>query len=286
VKVGLSTYSLKQIQTGEMDVLEAIQWIADNGGEHVEITPSGYNLIERPELIERIVQKAQEVGLPISHYSISANFVNPANGDIEQEIERTQRHIDIAHQLGVKTMRHDVASRPKEACTERQFEADFKKMVYAVQQVADYAATFGITTTVENHGYFIQSSSRVERLIHGVDRSNFKATLDIGNFLCVDEDPVASVKQMLPYAAIIHLKDFYMRKSYRNPGEGWFKTLSGNYLRGAILGHGDIDITGVIRVIKCSGYSGYLSIEFEGMEESKSASKIGMDNANRFWEEA
>lgn len=287
MKIGLSTYSLSQaIKAGEMDVLDAIQWIADNGGEHVEISTFGTDLADTPELISAIVQKAKDAGIDISNYCIGANFISPASGDYEQEIERVKKHVDIANQLGVKTMRHDVAFRPKEESTERQFEEDFEELVNAVRIVADHAAQYGITTSIENHGFYIQSSDRVQCLINAVDRPNYKTTLDIGNFMCVDEDSVAAVKKNLPYASIVHLKDFYLRPAYKNPGEGWFQSLSGNYLRGAIVGQGDIDMPEVIRLVKASGYDGYISIEFEGMEDCRKGSRIGIENAKRLWAEA
>lgn len=183
-------------------------------------------------------------------------------------------------------MRHDVAFRPAPEGTVAQFEADLPVLVKACQRIADYAAGFGITTSVENHGYYVQSSERIQRLLHETGRGNFKTTLDIGNFLCVDEDPVSAVKNNIAHASIVHAKDFYWRPSTRNPGEGWFQTSHGNYLRGAIVGHGDIDMPEVFRVLKQSGYEGYISVEFEGMEDCRTASRIAMDNVRRLWDEA
>jgi inosose dehydratase len=40
-----------------------------------------------------------------------------------------------------------------------------------------------------------------------------------------------------------------------------------NYLRGAIFGHGDIDVRMILKTIKQSGYEGYISLEFEGLED-------------------
>jgi len=288
MKVGLSTYSLQQaLNRKELTVPDAIRWIADQGGEHVEIVPMGFSLIEHPELIDEIKAMAKEVGIDISNYAIGANFAVQEDADtLEQEIQNVMRHVDVAAALGVKLMRHDVAFRPAPEGTVAQFEIDLPVLVKACQRIADYAAGFGITTSVENHGYYVQSSERIQRLLHETARSNFKTTLDVGNFLCVDEDPVSAVKNNIPYASIVHAKDFYWRPSYRNPGEGWFQTSHGNYLRGAIVGHGDIDMPEVIRVLKQSGYDGYISVEFEGMEDCKTASRIAMDNVRRLWEEA
>jgi sugar phosphate isomerase/epimerase len=85
---------------------------------------------------------------------------------------------------------------------------------------------------------------------------------------------------------LIHLKDFYFRPYDQPPGGGdWFRTAHGNYLRGAIVGHGDIDIRRIVKLVKASGYDGYITVEFEGMEDCKLGSKIGMDNLRRLWEE-
>lgn len=286
MKIGLSSYSLyRLINSGEMDIFQAIEWIAENGGEHVEIVPMSLNLTEDSSLVEAIRKKAQEVGIDISNYAVGANFVTDSDEAFNEQVEKLKRHVDVVHGLGIKLMRHDVASRPIPETSIAQFEADLDKMVEGCRQVADYAAQFGITTSVENHGFFVQASDRVQRLIHAVDRPNFKTTLDVGNFMCADENSVVAVKKNISYASMVHLKDFYLRPFYRDPGEGWFKTASGNFLRGAIVGQGDIDMVEVIRVIKQSGYDGYISIEFEGMEDPRVGSKIGMANARRIWEE-
>lgn len=288
MKVGLSTYSLQQaLNRGEMTVVDAIRFIAEQGGEHVEIVPMGYSLVDQPELIGQIRETAAGVGIDISNYAIAANFVALESEEaLEQEIQNVIKHVDIAAALGVTRMRHDVAFRPAHEGTVAQFETDLPVIVQACQRIADYAAERGITTSLENHGYYVQSSERVRRVLHETARDNFKTTLDVGNFLCVDEDPISAVKNNIPYASMVHAKDFYLRPESRNPGEGWFQTAHGNYLRGAIVGHGDIDMYGVFRVLKQSGYDGYISVEFEGMEDCRTASRIAMDNVRRLWEEA
>src|SRR5690625_1868595 len=288
MKIGLSSYSLLQaLDGGEMSIIDAIQWIAGQGGEHIEIVPDlGFSFKENPELIDEIRKTATEVGIEISNYAIGANFITETEDEFRAEIDRVKKEVDIANRLGVKFMRHDVASRPIPECTIKNFEADLPKLVSACQEIADYAAQYGITTSVENHGFYIQATDRVQSLINHVDRPNFKTTLDVGNFMCADEDPVAAVKKNISFASVVHIKDFYLRPAHLNPGPGWFQTISGDFLRGAIIGHGDINMREVIKVIKNSGYDGYVSIEFEGMENCKQGAKIGMDNVRRFFEEA
>ncbi|MGG1634977.1 sugar phosphate isomerase/epimerase [Paenibacillus sp. MCAF9] len=289
MKIGLSSYSLlSAIKSGEMSILDAISWIADNGGEHMEIVPYGYTLVDNPELADAVREKAKEVGIALSNYSMPANFVQDTEQLFEEEVARVKLHVDLVHRLGMNHMRHDVTAFtiPQEKMTIRWFEENLHLMVKGSQLIADYAAQYGITTTIENHGFSVQSSDRVQRVLHAVDRPNFKTTLDIGNFMCVDENSIIGVKKNLPYASLIHFKDFYFRPYDQHPGDGdWFLTSNGNYLRGAIVGQGDIEIRKIVKLIKESGYDGYMTIEFEGMEECKSASRIAMDNLRRFWHE-
>ena len=287
MKIGLSSYSLLQaLDRGEMSIIDAIQWVADQGGEHIEIVPDlGFSLKDNPKLIDEIRKTAAEVEIDISNYAIGANFITETEDEFRAEIDRVKKEVDIANRLGVKFMRHDVASRPIPETTIKNFEKDLPQLVLACQEIADYANGYGITTSVENHGFYIQASDRVQSLINHVDRPNFKTTLDVGNFLCVDEDPVAAVKNNMPYASIVHIKDFLYRPAHLYPGEGWIQTTFGNYLRGTIVGHGDLKMREIIKAIEDSGYDGYISIEFEGMEECKQASKMGMDHVRRLWDE-
>ncbi|WP_261301348.1 sugar phosphate isomerase/epimerase family protein [Paenibacillus andongensis] len=284
MKLGVSTYSLFQaLKSGEMDIFGAIDWIADQGGEHVEIVPLGFDLPGNLELADEIRLKAQSRGIEISNYAIGANFLTDSQEAYEQEIKRVKGEVDLAARLGVKRMRHDVASSEDRSIA--NFNKELERMAEACRQIADYASQYGIITSVENHGYFVQHSDRVQTLIQAVDRPNFRTTLDVGNFMCVDEDSVAAVKNNLPFASMVHVKDFYLRPSYQNPGNGWFQTLQGNHLRGAIVGHGDIDMKEVLRVIKSSGYDGFISLEFEGMEECKMGTMIGLQNIRRLWDD-
>ncbi|MBQ4899694.1 sugar phosphate isomerase/epimerase [Paenibacillus sp. Marseille-P2973] len=285
MKLGISSYSLFQaMHQGRMNISEVIDWTADIGASHIEIVPKlGFDFDNDPGLEEQIINKTKAAGIEISNYAIGANFITDTDEAYEAEIARVISEVDRVHRLGAKLMRHDVASR--QDISIQRFNEDLDKIAAACRRIADHAAQYGITTSVENHGYYVQASDRVQALLHAVDRPNFKTTLDVGNFVCVDENPVTAVKSNLKYASIVHIKDFYIRPSYRNPGEGWFKSTGGNFLRGAIAGHGDIDLWEILRAIKSSGFDGYFSIEYEGMEDCLTGTKIAFDNVKRIWDE-
>ena len=284
MKLGISTYSLyNALNSGEMTIREAIAYIASIGAEHAEIVPMGFNLTENPELIEVIKKQAEESGIELSNYAVGANFSGLNEEQYEQELARLKHEVDIAAALGVKKMRHDVASSNDLSIS--NFLGELPRLAAACQAVADYAAPFGITTSVENHGYYIQHSDRVQALVKAVDRPNFRTTLDVGNFLCVDENPAAAVANNISFASMVHIKDFYYRPSTVKLGEGWFKSSSGNWLRGAIVGHGDIAMQQVLHLVKESGYNDFISIEFEGLEECRLGTRLGFEFVKRVWNE-
>ncbi len=285
LKIGLSSYSLsKAMNAGEMDILDAIKWISENGGEHMELSPGNLVLAGNDTLVKAIVKRTADCGISLSSYTIGANFITETEDAFQKEIKRVKSEVDIAAALGVKRMRHDAGSRPSADATVANFEKDLPKLVEACRTVADYAIKYGIVTSVENHGYHVQGSERVHRLVLAVDRENFRTTVDIGNFLCADEDPVSAVKNNIRLASMVHFKDFYRRPPQSDLGDGWFKSKAGYFLRGSIVGQGDIDIPSVVKIIKSSGYDGFISIEFEGMEDCRTGSKIGLQNLRRYFD--
>lgn len=279
MKIGYSSYSLsKALKSGDLNWISLIRWVKENGGEHLEIVSLTLPLGTPEVSVDDIIKEAKEQGVILSGYTVGANFLKDTEEEYEAEIQRVMREVDVAAKLGVTRMRHDAGSRPIPETTVAQFERDFPKLVNACQRIADYAKQYGIVTSVENHGFHLQNSERVHRLVLAVDRENFRTTLDIGNFLCADEDPLSAVKNNIGIASFVHFKDFYRRKPDSQLGDGWFRSRAGYYLRGAIVGQGDIDIPAIAEVVKTSGYDGFVSLEFEGLEESRFGSATGLKN--------
>ncbi|MBR4852835.1 MAG: sugar phosphate isomerase/epimerase, partial [Clostridia bacterium] len=132
---------------------------------------------------------------------------------------------------------------------------------------------------------FVQDPTRVEKLVNTVNHPNFGALVDMGNFACADADSPYSVGVMAPYAFHVHAKDFHKKSgSGENPGAGWFRSRGGNYLRGSIIGHGDIPVRQCINILKGVGYDGFINIEFEGMEDPIKGISVGYENLKRFCE--
>ncbi len=115
----------------------------------------------------------------------------------------------------------------------------------------------------------LQDADRVEELIRLVDHPNYGWLVDMGNFLCGDDTPFHAVPIAAPYAFHVHVKDFLVKPwNADDPGSGWFRSRGGNFLRGTVAGHGVVPIRFCLETLRKAGYEGYVSYEFEGMEEN------------------
>ena len=288
MKFGVSTYSFSSLmKKGGISQFDTIKMAAELGFEIIEFSnlfvPDDMTV---EEYIEKIRQEAVKNNIQIGNYTIGADFLNCAGGDWRQEVKRLMTEVDKAVMLGSKGMRHDATRGfPKDKKGARGFDEALKVLAPACREVASYAEDKGVRTMVENHGYFCQDSERVEKLINSVDHENFGLLLDIGNFLCVDEDPEKAAGRLAGYAFHVHAKDFHYKSgSAHSPGRGWFDTRAGNKLRGSIIGHGIVPVTQCLKLIKTSGYDDVISIEFEGLEDPVLALSIGLENLKSAWE--
>jgi sugar phosphate isomerase/epimerase len=196
----------------------------------------------------------------------------------KRAVAQLKRDVDIAAELGCPSMRHDVTrgfDGYKRYRGRKTFAEALKAIVPAIREVADYAGQQGVITTVENHGFYMQAAERVEKLLDAVDHPNFALTMDMGNFLCVNDDPVAAVKRLAKRAVMVHAKDFHVKPKKQAPGS-WLHTPTPIAIRGAIAGHGNVDIPAQLRALKAARYDGYLSLEFEGLEEPTFAIEAGL----------
>ena len=287
MKIGVSTYSFHtKLQKGEMTLLDVLYWAKDHDCDHVELVPLTFSFLEDAALLVQVKETAETLGLELSGYSISGNFIQPDEKAFLAEVARIKEHVDIVHQLRIPVMRHDVTSFAvaRDDQNIHYFNEHLPQIVRGCQLVTDYAKQFGITTTIENHGYLVQASDRVQTVLLAVDRDNFKTTLDVGNFVCVDENPLVGVRTNIYDAARVHLKDFYMRPATAiGLGDGWFRSRHDAYVRGAIIGHGDLPLANIIREIKAAGFDGYVVVEFEGLEDCIVGTAIGLQNVWTLW---
>ncbi len=287
MKTCVSSYSFSRlIGSGEQTQLSIIKIVKNMGFDGIEFTnldpPKGTSPLD---FAAQLREECAKNRLEIVNYTIGAELLNAES--LDKEVERLYGEVDIAARLGAKGMRHDATRGFIGADRKfKGFEQSLRPLAEGCRRITEYAGGKGIKTMVENHGFFCQDSIRVEKLITEVGKENFGVLIDIGNFLCVDEPPALAVGRLAPYAKHVHVKDFHVKSgSESNPGDGFFVSRGGNYLRGAIVGHGNVPVKQCLSILKNSGYDGFVSIEFEGMEVPYTGIEIGLKNLKRYLEE-
>lgn len=281
MKIAVSSYSFGAYGKPENLGNEGmIRKAKEMGFDGIEFLDSNVSNVEEAERLKAL---ADEVGIEICAYCVGADVINK---ELDVEVARLKSLVDVAAALGAPVMRHDITGGSKSgAKVGVSYDALLPAMVKAVREVTEYAQTRGVRTLTENHGRFSQDASRVEKLINEVKHDNFGALVDVGNFMCADEEPWKSVAVMMPYAYHVHVKDFFIRSGNDiSPGRGWIRTRAGDYLRGTIIGHGNARVAQSIATVKRSGYDGYLTVEFEGMEDNLKGIELGRENLIRFWD--
>ncbi len=283
MKIAVSSYSFQKLMTSDkmtqFDCIAKAKEIGFEAIEFVDILPPEGTTSE--EYARILATECGKQGIKISCFTFGADFILGSNGDTQAEIERVKKMIDIAEILGVNIVRHDATRGDG-----RPFDTILPLLSDACREITIYAAAKGIRTTVENHGYFCQDSERVEKLYRMVAHENFGLLGDMGNFLCADEAPEKAFARIAPYIFYVHAKDFHVKSGLLpNPGQGYFESRSRNYLKGTIVGHGDVPVTQCLRILKNVGYDGFMAIEFEGMEEPITGITVGLENLKRYLEE-
>lgn len=283
MKTAISTYSysrlVKQSKMTIFEVIDKTKELGFDGIEFVDFTPP--EGMTRVEFAGTLKKYCAEKELPIVNYAIGGNMLAPS---LDDEVIRLCGQVDIAAALGSPSMRHDVAGGIPDTYTGvRTFDSVLPILAEGCRRVTEYAKTKGVKTCSENHGLFCQDSDRVVRLVEAVGNTNYGVLCDIGNFTCADDIPEIATGKVAPLAFHVHVKDMFVKNGQLpDPGRGGICSRGGNYLRCMILGHGDVPVMQCLRVLKKSGYDGYCSIEFEGIEDTMDGITIGLENLKKY----
>ena len=283
MKSCISTYSYHRLYAdGSFTRFDAIDKTKELGCDGVEFvlddtTPDGST---PREYALALTAHAKEVGLEVPIYTTGANFFVK---DPEQEVERICKHIDIASECGIPLLRHDITwSHYPEYEGVKTYQNVIEAVAPVISKVADYAKSKGVMTCSENHGRLMQDSNRMVELFNAVNNKNYGFLCDIGNFGGVDEDCFTSVSRLMELIVHVHAKDCFTRSGMMyNPGRGYNLSRGGNYRRATVFGHGNVPTYQILNAIRASGYDGYVSLEFEGMEPCMEGVTIGTENLQR-----
>ncbi len=260
-KLSLAQWSLhKTIQSGELNPMNFAQKAKELGVEGIEYVSQLYidELKKDPD-----PQKAMQILLDtLKANSKKHNIQNliimvDGEGDLavidekerDKAVENHKKWVDAAQFLGCHSIRVNLFGTN-----------DPKKWVDVatdgLSKLSDYAESKNVNIIVENHGYLSSNAALLVEVIQNVNKSNCGTLPDFGNFClereggarwgakCIKEYPkYQGVEEMMPFAKAVSAK------SYDFDSEGNETT---------------IDYKKMLKIIKNSGYKGFIGIEYEG----------------------
>ncbi|HUQ96406.1 MAG TPA: sugar phosphate isomerase/epimerase family protein, partial [Chitinophagaceae bacterium] len=167
----------------------------------------------------------------------------------QKAVENHYQWVDAAKYLGCRTIRVNAAGT---GSAEEVQKAASESLV----QLGDYAAKEAINVIVENHGGYSSNGAWTTGLMKSVNRPNVGVLPDFNNFCikheggkCTEEyDRYKGVAEMMPFAKGASAKtiDF---------------DAQGNCV--------ETDYARMLKIIKDSGFNGYIGIEYEGEKLSE-----------------
>ena len=260
-RFAVSTYSFWQFRNEDLRPIETcIDLAAEWGFDAVELLEIQMTDTSNAAL-QKIKQRAFVNGLDLCGFSTHQGWVSPDAETRKKNTEKTIRSIELAYKLGIPTMRVNtgrwgtsgnfdelMANRGIEPVLKGYTEEDgFKWVIDGLTECLPTAEKCGVTLGLENHWGLGRTPEGVMRIVKAIDSPWLKTTLDTGNFL---EDPYDRLEQMADDAVLVQAKTYY--------GGGMWYTL-------------DLDYPRIARLLEAHNYNGYISLEFEGKENPRTA---------------
>lgn len=248
MKTSITIYSLNQyFRQGKMNVEDFVKYC---GTLEVDAVDLGYFWKDEEKEIRLAPDWLRDNNLELGAYIVGNDFAKKEE-ERERQISSVKHGIERAFQLKTKILRVFAGNVKPDF-------SDYRKtkeiLVSSLKEVSSFAKERGIDLALENHGRLCARTDEILDLLGEVDSPNLRLNLDVGNFLRIDEDPVSSVKKLAHLAVHTHIKDFKKLDKKTIP---------------TVLGKGDVDLDGCLRVLKESNYQGYLSLEYEAEVDSK-----------------
>jgi len=196
------------------------------------------------KLVFELKRRAFDLGLGISGTGVGNNFTVAGAAARAKDAEWIRQWAEVAAKLGAPVLRifADTQMRAQtwETASNGASRDDVEKWIADdIRACAEHAGKFGVIVGVQNHGDFIKTAADLISLIRRVDSRWCGAIVDTGYFRA--DDPYAEMAKAAPYAVNWQIKQspLGVEKETEAP----------------------TDLPRLLKIIRLSGYRGYLPIE-------------------------
>lgn len=246
LKTSLNAFSFSTPLTDKsMNLDDLLDFCAEQNFDGVDLTGyffPNYPQIPSDEYIYHIKRKAHLLGLAISGTGIRNDYTNPDPEKRKADVQMIKNWIEVASKLGAPVIRVFAGVlRPKEYT----WDQIATWMVKDIRECVEYGQKHGVIVAIQNHNDFIQTAEDAIKVIKMVNMEWFGLILDTGSYR--QGDPYAQISQTVQYAVNWQVKENIFVDGIE------VKT----------------DLKRLFKIIKESGYRGYLPIETLGKGDPK-----------------
>jgi sugar phosphate isomerase/epimerase len=259
-RIAVSTYSFWQFRQKELrDVEHCIDLAGEMCFDGVELLLRQMT-DESDGYLQKLKRRAFVNGLDLCGFSTHQGFLSPKPEVRKKNIDLTIHQIELAYKLGIPTMRVNTGTwgtlnfndlmknrgiePPLKGHTE---EEGFGWVIDSLGQCLKTAEKCGVLLGLENHWGLGRTADGVLRIVDALKSPWLQVTMDTGNFL---EDPYDQLEKLAPKTILVQAKTYY--------GGGTWYTL-------------ELDYDRIAAICRKHNYKGYISLEFEGKEDPRTA---------------
>jgi sugar phosphate isomerase/epimerase len=252
LRPSLNVYSFLELlnanakdKTKGLDLFGACDFCAKVGFDAIDLTGyffPGYPQAPADDYLIRLKRHAFNLGLAISGTGVRNDFTAAAPATRAEGVQRIKTWIEVAAKLGAPTVRAFADSQQpfktwQQASNNASRDTVEAYLAESLRECAEHGKKFGVIVAVQNHGDFISTGAEHLSLLRRVDHEWCAAMVDTGKYLT--PDPYADIALMAPYAVNWQIKET-MQSSLKSPR---------------------VDLPRLVKILRASGYRGYVPIE-------------------------
>lgn len=257
MKLCVSLYSLHPyLVSKKMDVTDALEFLHKQGVQYVELLDL---YLPTPESRAQAKAVLARYGMKAGAYAASNEFVCVTPAELEKQIAGLKEACRIAAEFGAPVLRVFAGNQPQDGLL--SYDQSVTQITGSLKACIPAACECGVKLCLENHGLFAGKSEQVCAILDSVASPAMTATVDTGNFLMVNEEPLAAVQSLAGRIGHVHFKDM------KQVDAGGFAALDGRRYIGTAFGEGEVPLSAIVNMLAQSGYDGCVSIEYEAPGE-------------------
>lgn len=240
-KLSLNLYSFNGLLSeGKVTLFDMLDFCAEHNFDAIDPTGyyfPGYPEVPSDEFINSFKKRAFLLGLDISGTGIRTDFAQPDEKKRKADLKLTEKWVAVAAKLGSPNLR----IFPGRATTEGHSRAEVMDwMVANLRACCKLGEKYGVVIALQNHNDFLKTADEVNELFDRVDSEWLGLNHDIGSYR--QNDPYEEIAKNIQHAVTWQIKE----NVWVNGEEQ------------------HTDFTKLFKIIKQSGYRGYLPLETLG----------------------